>query len=126
MPKKSDSRIRLSTVAPMSKKRTILVEMKINSISKLCVMDTGAAVSLINSEQWDILKMGSELVPSDIVAEAANNSPIGILGKTVLTISLSYDKRYEHEFYVADDIGTDILIGLDFIMSIRVLLIPIP
>ena len=61
-----------------------MIEVNVNGIPRLCDVDTGASVSLISNQEWQFLCNNSRaLSPSDIVAEAANNSPIGILGKTV-------------------------------------------
>ena len=87
--KQSESRIRLTTISSAEKKKTLMVEAVINGKPKLCVVDTGGIYSLISKEHWQSLQLkDSTLSPSDIVAEAANNSPIGILGKTTLEVQL--------------------------------------
>ena len=77
-------------------------EKAFNGDSCLCVVDTGASISLIGKSQWDILNKDSscEMLPSDIVAEAANNSLIGIVGKTVLSICVNGRQMSEQTFYV--------------------------
>ena len=68
-----------------------MIEASVNGNSFLCVVDTGASISLIGKSQWDILHKDSscEMLPSDIVAEAANTSLIGIVGKTVLSVCVT-------------------------------------
>ena len=58
------------------------------------------------------------MTPSDIVAEAADNSPIGILGKIFLDVKVNYGHESSHEFYVAGDIGSEIILGLDWLMNV--------
>ena len=117
---KDDPKIRLSAVAPASKKKTMLIEAKINGYSRLCVVDTGASVSLLAKDEWDKLKgVDDKLFPSDIVAEAANNSPIGILGKSSLTVQLNEHTVGKYDFYVANDISSEIILGLDWLLSIQ-------
>ena len=69
---KSDAKIRLSTISPASKRKTLMVEAQINGKSKRCILDTGATISLISKDEWQSLKPSNvSLSPSDIVAEAA-------------------------------------------------------
>ena len=79
-----------------------MVEAQINRKPKLCIVDTGASISLVSRDEWQLLKENnSSLTPSDIVAEAANNSPIGIIGKTALNVKVDPGNMTSHEFYVA-------------------------
>ncbi|CAB4032467.1 zinc knuckle [Paramuricea clavata] len=113
-PKKNDSKIRLSTVSSASKKKTLMVETTINGKNKLCIVDTGASISLVSKDQWQPLKLDdTPLFPSDIVAEAANNSPIGILGKTTLNVQFDENNKSSHDFYVANEMVSEIILGLE-------------
>ncbi|CAB4012816.1 zinc knuckle [Paramuricea clavata] len=56
-PKRNDSKIRLSTVSSASKKKTLMVENTINGKNKLCIVDTGASISLLSKDQWKPLKL---------------------------------------------------------------------
>ena len=77
--------------------------------------------SLISKDEWQLLKgADSSLTPSDIVAEAANNSPIGILGKTTLDVSVEPGQLFSQEFYVANEMLSEIILGLDWVMSNKV------
>ena len=49
---KSDAKIKLSTISPASKRKTLMVDAKINGKSKLCIVDTGASISLISKDEW--------------------------------------------------------------------------
>jgi hypothetical protein len=60
------------------------------------------------------------LTPTDIVAEAANKSPMGILGKTALDVKVDPGHISCHEFYVASDMISEIILGLDWLMSNKV------
>ena len=46
-------KIRLSNVSPVDKKRTPVVEAKIDGQEVLCVVDTGASISLVSKEKWE-------------------------------------------------------------------------
>ena len=62
-------------------------------------MDTGASISLITTD--DSLKSNDgPLLPSDIVAEAATNLPIGIVGKVNVLLEVNNTQRSYHECYV--------------------------
>ena len=121
MQNETQSKIRLSTISPASKRKTIMVEAQINGKSKLCIVDTGASISLVSKNEWQLLKgNNASLTPSDIVAEAANNSPIGILGKTALDVKVDPGHISCRHFYVASDIISEIVLGLDWLMSNKV------
>ena len=119
---KTDSKIRLSTISPASKRKTLMVEAQINGKSKLCILDTGATISLISKDEWQSLKPSNvSLSPSDIVAEADNNSPIGILGKTTLDVHVNDGQMSSHQFYVANEIISEIILGLDWLINNKVI-----
>ena len=119
--KKYDSKVRLSTVSPASKKKTLMVETTINGKNKLCIVDTGASISLVSKDQWQPLKLDdTPLSPSDIVAEAANNSPIGILGKATLNVQFDENHKSSHDFYVANEMVSEIILGLDWLVTNQV------
>ena len=113
-----DSKVRLSSISATNKRKTLMIEASVNGNSCLCVVDTGASISLIGKSQWDILNKDSscEMLPSDIVAEAANNSLIGIVGKTVLSVCVNGRQLSDQTFYVANDMK-EIILGLDWMMS---------
>ena len=111
VPEKKESKIRLSTISPASKRKTLMVETLINGKAKLRIVDTGASISLISKDEWQLLKgADSSLTPSDIVAEAANNSPIGILGKTTLDVTVEPGQLFSQEFYVANEMLSEIIL----------------
>ena len=106
-----DSKVRLSAASPAHKRKTLLVEAKINGVNKLCIIDTGASISLISKNEWESLMSNEEpLLPSDIVVEAANNLPTGILGKTKLFIEVNDARRSNHEFYVASEMLSEVIL----------------
>ncbi|CAB3986622.1 Transposon Ty3-G Gag-Pol poly [Paramuricea clavata] len=106
---------------PTSKKKTLMVETTINGKNKLCIVDTGASISLVSKDRWQPLKLDdTPLFPSDIVAEAANNSPIGILGKTTLNVQFDENNKSSHDFYVANEMVSEIILGLDCLVTNKV------
>ena len=118
---KSGSKIRLSTVSSADEKKTLMVETIISGKPELCVVDTGASISLIRKAHWQSVQLNdTKLLPSDIVAEAANNSPIGILGKTTLNVQLDENKSSVHEFYVATEMVSEVILGLDWLVTNKV------
>ena len=116
---KSGSKIRLSTVSSADEKKTLMVETIINGKPKLCVVDTGASISLKSKAHWQSVQLNdTKLLPSDNVAEAANNSPIGILGKTTLNVQLDENKSSVDEFYVATEMVSEVILGLDWLVTV--------
>ena len=119
----NETKARLSAVSPSNHKKTLLVEAKINGNSRLCIVDTGASISLISRDEWESLRSDDEpLLPSDIVAEAANNSPIGILGKVNMLLEVNDMQRSNHEFYVASEMISEVILGLDWLMNHQVII----
>ena len=119
----NDPKARLSAVSPSNHKKTLLVEAKINGNSRLCIVDTGASISLISRDEWESLRSDDEpLLPSDIVAEAANNSPIGTLGKVNVLLEVNDTQRSNHEFYVAIEMISEVILGLDWLMNHQVII----
>ena len=59
----------------------------------------------------------TSLSPSDIVAEAANNSPIEILGKTTFNVKFDENHKSTHDFYVANEMASEIILGLDWLVA---------
>ena len=116
---KDPSEIRLTAAAAANKKKVIMIEAKVNTFESLCVVSTGASVSLLGQSQWELIKANSKVVlsPADIVAEAANSSPIAILGKVVLPVEFSHKLIIEQEFYVTNDINNEIILGLDYLLN---------
>ena len=49
---KDPSKIRLTAAAAANKKKVIMIEAKVNTLESLCVVDTGASVSLLGQSQW--------------------------------------------------------------------------
>ena len=88
-----------------------MVETKINGKNKLCIVDTGASISLVSKDQWQPLKL------DDTVAEAANISTIGILGKTTLNVKFDENHKSTHDFYVANEMASEIILGLDWLVA---------
>ena len=57
----NDTRVRLSSVSPASKTKTLVLETNLNGIPRFCIVDTGASVSsvfqlqLYNTQQIVVL-----------------------------------------------------------------------
>ncbi len=93
----NQSKIRMSTISPVSKTKTLMPEAQINGKSKLCIVDTSASISLVSKDEWQLLKgNNSSLTPSDTVPEAANNSPLEIFGKTALNVKVDPGNMTSH------------------------------
>ena len=114
-----DTKIRLSSISPTSKRKTLVLEVMLNGIQRFCVVDTGASVSLVSKTEWELVtkETQSPLSPSDIIADAANNSPIGVDGKTLLSVDVDGHQQGPQTFYVANDISNEIILGLDWLTN---------
>ena len=84
-----------------------MVETIINGKNKLCIVDTGASISLVSKDQWQPLKLD-------------NNSPIGILGKTTLNVQFDENHSSSHDFYVANEMVSEIILGLGWLVANKV------
>ena len=114
-------RLRMSR-ACSNDKLTLVVEATLGQTPIACVVDTGSSLNLISREKWMSLKETVELVPSDIVAEAANGLPIAILGKTHLNLTIDTITYEYEEFYVAEKSPSDVLLGLSWIINSGVII----
>ena len=56
-------------------------------------------------------------MPSDIVAEFVNNSPIRVVGKSILSIYIDGKQQCQQTFYVANDISNEIILRLDWLTN---------
>ena len=63
------------------------------------------------------------LLKLPIVAEAANNSPIGVVGKTILSVDIDGQQRGPQTFYVANDISNEIKLELDWLKNCQCVII---
>ena len=110
---------KLSSVAGTEKRTTLVLEGIIEGSRVLFVLDTGASICLISKDKWNKLRLSKELSPSDVVAEAANNMPLGILGRCVLPFECAGHK-FEQEFYVVEHMAHEVPIGLNWMLENKV------
>ncbi len=47
-------------------------------------------------------------------------SPIGILGKTTLNVQIDENKKSSHDFYVANEMVSEVILGLDWLITNKV------
>ena len=94
------------------------MEAKSDGQEFLCVVDTGASISLVSKEKWESCFPNQVPVSADILAETAINTPMGILGKVILRVQVGSSEKV-HEFYVVEKMGCDIILGLDGILDIK-------
>ena len=110
---------KLSSIAGSEKRTTLVLEGVIEGSRVLCVLDTGASICLMSKEKWNKLSLSKELLPSDVVAEAANNMPLGILGRSILQFECA-GIGFEQEFYIVEHMAHEILIGLNWMLENKV------
>ena len=110
---------KLSSVAGSEKRTTLVLEGIIEGSRVLCVLDTGASICLMSKGKWNKLRLSKELFPSDVVAEAANNMPLGILGRSKLQFECA-GLKFEQEFYIVEHMAHEILIGLNWMLENKV------
>ena len=56
------NKIRFKATTAANKKKVIMIEAKVNALKSLCVVDTGASVSLLGQSQWEPIKADSKVV----------------------------------------------------------------
>ena len=110
---------KLSSIAGSEKRTTLVLEGIIEGSRVLCVLDTGASICLMSKEKWNKLSLSKELLPSDVVAEAANNMPLGILGRSILQFECA-GIGFEQDFYIVEHMAHEILIGLNWMLENKV------
>ena len=97
---------------------SVTVFGKIGSIQANFLIDTGAAVSAINSRVWNKLRRYSQfqriaLAPSTNM-QTVDGKPLVVEGKINLPIKLS-NKDYPFEFHVVKELAYDVILGKDFL-----------
>ena len=110
---------KLSSIAGTEKRTTLVLEGVIEGSRVLCVLDTGASICLMSKEKWNKLGLSKELLPSDVVAEAANNMPLGILGRSILQFECA-GIVFKQEFYIVEHMAQEILVGLNWMLETKI------
>eukprot|EP00794_Sanderia_malayensis_P006369 gene6369-7101_t len=111
--RKNDDSSKLSSVSDAGKRKTLVVEALIETKRVLCVLDSGASISLMSKSKWNELKVSKDLLAADIIAEAANNEPLGIFGRVELDLEIE-GKHFAVEFFIVEKLAHEILLGLNW------------
>ena len=91
---------------------------KINNYEINFLIDTGASITVINNNNVYL----NEIVPleTDINIEAANNTSLNIVGKSLVEIKIGVIKIM-HECIIVEGICSPILLGMDVLRKLKVI-----
>ena len=86
--------ITLSSIMPDANRNMIFASFNINQRNILCMIDTGSPINLISRTVLHSLPFKGTIEPSDIVAHAANASPMSLSGKVKLEFNINDTIHY--------------------------------
>lgn len=91
---------------------------KINNYEINFLIDTGASITVINNNSIYL----NEIVPleTDISLEAANNTSLNIVGKSLVEIKIG-TIEIKHECIIVEGICSPILLGMDVLTKLKVI-----
>ena len=93
--------------------------IKINSVSKAAIFDTGTGISIIGGQYFDnFLRNSIELIfEKDIRILAANGQNMEVRGHCWIEIEIGWEKQKKELFKVIEEIKNDVIIGNDIMKS---------
>jgi len=82
----------------------------------LFLVDTGAAVSLINNEVWDHIKPSNppKLKPVNMKLVGVDGSPMQVQGSVVVDLRIS-DQVFQQEVIIANSLTSEGILGINFL-----------
>ena len=84
-----------------------------------CLVDTGAALSLLHGDVWTKIATSGTPPLQEWIGQAlalVNGNKLSVRGYTRIPVSLK-GKQFDVKFIVADDIMVDAILGLDFVQQ---------
>ena len=102
---------------------TPVVEAKINGHKFICLVDTGASISLLSKGKWESCFSDQQSVAAEIVADCrdCNKHTNGDSRKNYPCCpSRGGGKEKEHELYVVENVGSEVILGLDWMLEMKV------
>ena len=113
--------ITLSSIMPDANRNMIFASFNINQRNILCMIDTGSPINLISRTVLHSLPFKGTIEPSDIVAHAANASPMSLSGKVKLEFNIN-DTIHYLNFYIVEEVTTGVLLGLNWLIETEAVL----
>ena len=116
-----------STSAAITQRKSIgdllFVSGKIDNFNTHLFVDCGSSISLISHHIYQQFQNKNPIVQSTIKLQTASQQPLKVLGKTTVNIEINGTTRKEgtfataYEFYVAEELAHNILLGIDFLRT---------
>ena len=116
-----------STSAAITQRKSIgdllFVSGKIDNFNTHLFVDCGSSISLISHHIYQQFRNKNPIVQSTIKLQTASQQPLKVLGKTTVNIEINGTTRKEgtfataYEFYVAEELAHNILLGIDFLRT---------
>ena len=92
----------------------IVVTGVVNDVPTRMVVDTGSAITIVNSRIHSQINARPPLQPCDITAKTATQQPLRLLGRCKVQFVIA-EVAYPMSVFVSDEIGPiDCLLGMDF------------
>ena len=92
--------------------------MQVNSVQANCLVDTGAAVSLISKSLWEKLSPRPLLNKPDQELVGVQGAPLKLLGACTVEVMFNgVDKKFLTGVCVAETITTELILGRDFLQK---------
>lgn len=98
------------------------VKGRINGVSVICLIDTGASRCFLKKTIWDQIKTGELRQPVGKVA-TADNRTLSIMGTCDVTVTVN-EKEYPVEVSVCRDLVEDCVLGCNFLRMNRAVCVP--
>jgi len=95
------------------------LRVRVNDVSASCLVDTGAAVSLMSTELWEKLeKNGTRplLNRPDHELVGVQGAPLKLLGASKVEVTFhGLERKFLTDVQVAESITTEVILGRDFL-----------
>ena len=92
------------------------LSLHVNDTPASCLVDTGAAVSLISKQLWDRLEQRPTLGRADRKLVGVQGVPLKVCGATRVSLKFGdADTTHPAEVHVVDGITSDVILGRDFL-----------
>ena len=93
-----------------------MVNGMVNGSSTSFLLETGAAVTLMRKNEWDLISLGTELEPwAEQNLVSVEGTPLLIYGHATVDLSLG-EQTYSVDIVVVGTLTTRAILGIDFLM----------
>jgi hypothetical protein len=100
----------------------LFVDLQVNGVPVTLLVDTGSSISILHHSVWDrnLSLKSSSLDKMEFSAVTANGQPLDVMGSLRASVMVGA-LDIQHTFYIAGDINSDGILGLDLLSSLEAL-----